>query len=54
MRIIRVMSTWQIQGLHVLLPSRREGIVKSTLKRMLDYQNISYIQSDVVDHDIRL
>jgi hypothetical protein len=54
MSIIRVMSTWQIQGLYVLLTSRREGDIKSRLKRTLDDQNTSCIQSDVVDHYIRL
>ncbi|KAF2006879.1 hypothetical protein P154DRAFT_420933, partial [Amniculicola lignicola CBS 123094] len=54
MRIIKTISTWQSQGLHMLFTSRREGDIKLTLESILDSQNILCIQTDAVDHDIQL
>ena len=45
---------WQLEGLHVLVTSRREGDIKEALDPLLnENQNID-IQSEVVDRDIRL
>jgi hypothetical protein len=54
MSIMKLISKWKLQGLHVLFTSRREGDIKLTLEGILDDQNILGIQTDAVDHDIQL
>lgn len=54
MSIIEEMYTWQLQGLHVLLTSRRADDIKSTLEHVLDNNNIICIPKEAVDHDIQL
>ncbi|KAJ4304872.1 hypothetical protein N0V90_000400 [Kalmusia sp. IMI 367209] len=54
MSIVEKIFQWKLQGLHVLLTSRREGDIKFILEKILDNQNILCIQTDAVDHDIQL
>jgi hypothetical protein len=54
MSIIKTISAWRLQGLHMLFTSRREGDIKLTLESILDNRNIICIQTDAVDHDIQL
>jgi predicted ATPase len=54
MNIIATVAAWKVQGLHVLLTSRREGNIKLTLENLIDEQNIVCVQADVVDRDIKL
>jgi Cdc6-like AAA superfamily ATPase len=54
MAIIKTMATWNVQGLHVLITSRRVGDITSTLESVLDAQSIMSIQTQAVDYDIRL
>jgi hypothetical protein len=54
MSIIKTISTWRLQGLHMLFTSRREGDINLTLERILDDRNILCIQTAAVDHDIQL
>ncbi|KAF2132356.1 hypothetical protein P153DRAFT_272713, partial [Dothidotthia symphoricarpi CBS 119687] len=53
MGVIKKMSAWQSQGLHLLLTSRREGDIETTLGRILKGENILCIQTEAVDHDIK-
>jgi hypothetical protein len=53
MSIIKKISEWQLQGLHLLFTSRREGDIESTLGRILDDKSILFIQSKAVDLDIQ-
>ena len=54
MKVIKRIYAWQLQGLHLLFTSRREGDIESTLGRILDERNILCIQTKAVDHDIKL
>jgi archaellum biogenesis ATPase FlaH len=54
MSTIEDMSTWQLQGLHVLFTSRREPDIEEALGCILDGKNILGIQTEAVDHDIQL
>jgi hypothetical protein len=54
MEIVATVAAWQVEGLHVLLTSRREGNIKLTLENLIDEQNIVCIQTNVVDRDIKL
>ena len=53
MSIIKKMFAWQLQGLHLMFTSRREGDIESTLGRILDDKSIIFIQSKAVDLDIQ-
>ena len=53
MDIIKKVFAWQLQGLHLLFTSRREGDIESTLGRILEDKSILFIQSKAVDLDIQ-
>jgi hypothetical protein len=53
MRIVKEILAWQLQGLHLLFTSRREGDIESTLGRILDDKSVLCIQSEAVDLDIQ-
>jgi ankyrin repeat protein len=54
MNVIKDISTWHLLGLHVIFTSRRVGDIDSTLGYILDDKNILCIQTEAVNHDIRL
>jgi hypothetical protein len=54
MKIINTISSWNVQGLHMIFTSRREGDITATLERMIDAVNILNIQTKAVDRDIQL
>lgn len=45
---------WQLEGLHILVTSRREGDIKATLDPLVNIKQNIDIQSEVVDRDIRI
>ena len=45
---------WQLEGLHILVTSRREGDIKAALDPLVNVNQNIDIQSDVVDRDIRV
>lgn len=45
---------WQLEGLHILVTSRREGDIKATLDPLVNVNQNIDIQSEVVDVDIRV
>ena len=45
---------WQLEGLHILVTSRREGDIKVTLDPLVNVNQNIDIQSEVVDRDIRV
>ena len=45
---------WQLEGLHILVTSRREGDIKVTLDPLVKVNQNIDIQSEVVDKDIRV
>ena len=45
---------WQLEGLHILVTSRREGDIKATLDPLVNLNQNIDIQSEVVDVDIRV
>lgn len=53
MNTIKKIFSWQLQGLHILFTSRREGDIESTLGRILEDKSILFIQSKAVDLDIQ-
>jgi Cdc6-like AAA superfamily ATPase len=52
MDIIETISTWKLQNLHVLVTSRRERDIQSSLAPLIDQKNSICLQSEVVDVDI--
>jgi len=53
MNILETLCRWQLENLHLLLTSRRERDIESSLECFIDKQNIIGLQSQVVDKDIR-
>ena len=51
---IQVFVEWQIGGLHILVTSRREWDIKTTLDRFVNEDQNIDIQNEVVDRDIRV
>ncbi|KAF7536781.1 hypothetical protein G7054_g4255 [Neopestalotiopsis clavispora] len=54
MKVLREIFRWQIEGLHLLVTSRREGDIENTLGQILEKRSILSIQTEAVTHDIQL
>lgn len=52
MDILETMAGWQLQNLHLLVTSRRERDIESSLEGFIDRRNIICLQSHLVDKDI--
>jgi hypothetical protein len=53
MHMLEVMAGWQLPNVHLILTSRRERDIVSSLEGLVDPQNSIYLQSEVVDKDIQ-
>ncbi|KAF2258195.1 hypothetical protein CC78DRAFT_442173, partial [Lojkania enalia] len=53
MDILETMAQWQLQNLHLLVTSRRERDIESSLEGFVDEQNRICLQSGQVDKDIQ-
>lgn len=51
--ILETIAAWQLQNLHVLLTSRKEREIETSLETFIDRQNIICLQSELVDRDIQ-
>jgi hypothetical protein len=54
METLQTIAGWRLQNLHLLLTSRRERDIESTLKEFVDDKSRICLQSALVDKDIRL
>ena len=52
MDILKSMVEWRLEKLHILVTSRQERDIESSLKDFVDEQNIICLQSKSVDKDI--
>ncbi|KAF2866229.1 ankyrin repeat-containing domain protein [Massariosphaeria phaeospora] len=50
--ILETMSAWQLQNLHIVLTSRRERDIESSLETFIRQKDFVCLQSKVVDRDI--
>jgi hypothetical protein len=53
MKILEIMTRWQLMGLHILVTSRKERDIERSLESLVEDDNIICLQRDVVDKDIR-
>ena len=53
MAMIETLVSWQLESLHVIVTSRKERDIESSLESLVDTCNIMPLQSAVVDEDIR-
>ena len=53
MDMLKAISGWQLQNLHLLVTSRRERDIESSLEGFVDHQNWICLQSKLVDRDIQ-
>jgi hypothetical protein len=53
MDMLEAISGWQLQNLHLLVTSRRERDIESSLESFIDHQNRICLQSKLVDRDIQ-
>jgi hypothetical protein len=53
MNVLEIMASWKLQNSHVLMTSRRERDITSSLDRYIDAKDTVCLQSDVVDNDIQ-
>ena len=53
MSILEQLNQWQIQGLHLLVTSRKEYDIQEILEDIIHEQNVICLQSEVVDRDIQ-
>ncbi|KAF1982386.1 ankyrin [Aulographum hederae CBS 113979] len=51
--ILDQIAGWQLDGIHILVTSRKEQDIKSSLSVIVDPKLVIYLQSQVVDKDIR-
>ncbi|KAF2790565.1 HET-domain-containing protein [Melanomma pulvis-pyrius CBS 109.77] len=51
--ILETLAAWQLQNLHILMTSRRERDIESSLETFMDRQTFICIQSELVDKDIQ-
>ena len=51
--IFETMMGWKVPNLHLLVTSRREHDIESSLKGYVDPRNSICLQSEVVDQDIQ-
>jgi hypothetical protein len=53
MSILESIAGWHLDGLHLLVTSRKEQDIESSLEGLVEDSNIICLQSNVVDEDIR-
>jgi hypothetical protein len=53
MEMFETIVGWKLPNLHLLVTSRRERDIESSLKGFVDLQNSICLQSEVVDKDIQ-
>ena len=53
MSTIETVASWQLESLHVIVTSRKERDIESSLESLVDAYNIMPLQSALVDEDIR-
>lgn len=53
MDVLKTVAGWQLQNLHLLMTSRKERDIESSLKDYVDEEDTVCLQSDVVDKDIQ-
>jgi hypothetical protein len=53
MQMLETIVGWKVPNLHLLVTSRRERDIESSLDDLVDNQNRVYLQSAVVDKDIQ-
>jgi hypothetical protein len=53
MSVLEEIAGWQLQNLHLLVTSRRERDIESSLEGFVDLQNRICLQSELVDIDIQ-
>lgn len=51
--ILETMTAWQLQNSHILLTSRIERDIESSLETFIRQQNIVCLQSELMDRDIQ-
>ncbi|KAF1972443.1 hypothetical protein BU23DRAFT_643610 [Bimuria novae-zelandiae CBS 107.79] len=54
METLETIAGWRLQNLHLLVTSRREQDIESTLEEFIDNQSRICLQSALVDKDIQL
>jgi hypothetical protein len=52
MGILEIMTGWRLEKLHILVTSRRERDIESSLEDFVDKQHTICLQSELVDKDI--
>ena len=52
MDILERMAVWRLESLHILVTSRKERDIESSLEDFVDPQNTICLQSNLVDNDI--
>jgi hypothetical protein len=53
MKIIELMAGWQLEEMHVLVTSRKERDIESSLEDIVNRECITCLQHQVVDKDIQ-
>lgn len=53
METLEIIAGWRLQNLHLLVTSRRERAIESTLEEIVDDQRRICLQSALVDKDIQ-
>jgi hypothetical protein len=53
LEILGTIVGWQLQNLHLIMTSRRERDIESSLEEYVDPHNTICLQSDIVDQDIQ-
>jgi len=53
MEMLEIMAGWQLDNVHLIVTSRRERDIESSLEGLVDAQNRICLQSEVVDKDIQ-
>ncbi|KAF2818594.1 hypothetical protein CC86DRAFT_336723, partial [Ophiobolus disseminans] len=51
--MLEAMASWQLPNVHLVVTSRRERDIESSLQGLVDPQNAICLQSEVVDKDIQ-
>ncbi|KAF2706267.1 HET-domain-containing protein, partial [Pleomassaria siparia CBS 279.74] len=54
MGVLETMAEWQLKHLHVLVTSRKERDIESSLETFIDGQDCICLQSELVDRDIQI
>jgi hypothetical protein len=53
MDILKTVAGWKLDNLHLLMTSRKERDIESSLKSYVDEEDTVCLQSDIVDKDIQ-